>query len=88
MNKPIKKWRSGAIEGCIWINNKTLDSGSEVEFKTATLTRNYKKKGEDTWRSESLNFRRSDIPKIQSILHNLQQELFLDGGKTEGESDE
>ncbi|MDP4012658.1 MAG: hypothetical protein Q8R00_03590 [Candidatus Nanoarchaeia archaeon] len=77
MNKPIKKWRSGAIEGCIWANARTLDNGTEVEFKTATLTRSYKKKGDDVWRSETFNFRRSDIPKIQAILHNLQQELFL-----------
>lgn len=76
-NKPIKKWKAGAIEGCIWKNVKVLDNGQELEFKTATLTRNYRKKGEDVWRSEVFNFRRSDLPKLQVILHNIQQELFL-----------
>ena len=84
-NRPINKWRSGAIEGCIWSNKRKLDNGEEVEFKTATLTRNYKKKGETVWRSEVFNFRRSDIPKIQTILHNIQQELFLSIYKREEE---
>ena len=87
VNRPINKWRSGAIEGCIWSNKKTLDNGGEVEFKTATLTRNFKKTGDDVWRSEVFNFRRSDIPKIQAILHNIQQELFLSVSKEENEEE-
>lgn len=80
-NKPIKKWRSGNIEACIWLNKKKLDDGSEVEFKTATLSRSFKRKDEQVWRSEVINFRRSDIPRIQTVLHNLQQELFLSEDK-------
>lgn len=76
-NRPIKKWRSGAIEGCIWVNKKKLDDGSEVEFKTISLSRNFKKKDENIWRSEVINFRKSDLPKLQAVLHNLQQEIFL-----------
>lgn len=87
-NRPIKKWRSGSIEGCIWLNKKKLDDGSEVEFKTVSLSRNFKKRDDDIWRSEVINFRRSDIPKIQTVLHNLQQELFLTEEKETEEDEE
>ena len=81
VSKPIKKWKSGSIEGCIWSNKKKLDNGEEVEFKTATLSRSFMKKGENIWRNEVLNFKRSEIPKIQTVLHNVQQELFLNPDK-------
>ena len=84
-NKPIKKWKSGNIEACIWLNKKKLDDGSEVEFKTASLSRNFKKKSENIWRSEAINFRRGDLAKIQTVLHNLQQELFLTTDKSDVE---
>lgn len=86
-NKPIKKWRSGPIEGCIWLNKRKLEDGTEVEFKTVSLSRSFKKKSEDIWRSEVINFRRSDLPKIQTVLHNLQQELFLTVDKSEEEEE-
>jgi len=51
-------------------------NGTKVEFKTASIRRSWKKEG-DVWRDETLNFRRQDIPKIFSILHEMQKELFL-----------
>jgi hypothetical protein len=86
-NRPIKKWRSGSIEGCIWLNKKKLDDGSEVEFKTISLSRSFKKKDDDIWRSEIINCRKGDIPKIQVVLHNLQQELFLTEEKEKEEEE-
>jgi len=74
-NLPIKKWRSGNISGVIWNNEKEVN-GTVVGFKTASLRRSWKKEG-DVWRDESLNFRRQDLPKIISILHEMQRELFL-----------
>ena len=75
-NRPIKKWRSGAIEGCIWSNKREIN-GNEVEFKTVSISRSYKKKGEDIWRSDLLNLRRGDIPKVMVILQKLQEDLLL-----------
>jgi len=75
-NRPIKKWRSGAIEGCIWSNKRDVD-GNEVEFKTISVSRSYKKKGEDIWRSDLLNLRKGDIPKVMVILQKIQEELLL-----------
>lgn len=75
-NRPIKKWRSGAIEGCIWSNKREVN-GNEVEFKTVSISRSYKKKDEDIWRSDLLNLRRMDIPKVMIILQKVQEELLL-----------
>lgn len=74
-NLPIKKWRSGNISGAIW-NNEREVNGTTVSFKTASLRRSWKKEG-DVWRDEVLNFRRQDVPKISSILNEIQKELFL-----------
>lgn len=80
-NLPIKKWRSGNISGAIWNNEKDINE-AKVSFKTASIRRSWKKEG-DVWRDEVLNFRRSDVPKLMSILNEIQKELFLseDGGE-------
>ena len=74
-NQPIRKWKSGNISGAIWENERDVN-GAKVSFKTASLRRSWKKEG-DVWRDETLNFRRQDIPKIASILSEMQRELFL-----------
>ena len=85
VNRPIKKFRSGNIEGAIWLNEKESD-GIKTEFKTASITRNWKRKEEDTWRNDVLNLRRMDIPKVMVILQKLQEELYLStDAKDEGE---
>ncbi len=76
MVKPINKWKSGNISGAIWANEREVN-GAKVSFKTASLRRSWKKEGDDTWRDETINFRRADLPKFISILHEMQKELFL-----------
>jgi hypothetical protein len=85
-NLPIKKWRSGNIEGVIWSNKRSIERDGvteEVDFKTFTLRRSWKEKDSDTWRDEKLNLRRQDVPKIIAILNKIQEELFLSGGQNE-----
>lgn len=84
-NQPIKSWRSGNIQGAIWFNEREVN-GAVVGFKTATIRRSWKKEG-DVWRDEVLNFRRQDIPKIQTILAEMQKELYLAEAE-EGEDNE
>jgi hypothetical protein len=74
-NKPINKWKSGNISGAIWSNEREVN-GAKVEFKTASIRRSWKKEG-DVWRDETINFRKQDLPKFMSILHEIQRELFL-----------
>ena len=74
-NRPINSWKSGSISGAIWANEREVN-GTKVEFKTASIKRSWKKEG-DVWRDETINFRRQDIPRLISILHEMQRELFL-----------
>src|SRR3989344_9314125 len=81
-NLPIKKYRSGNIQGAIWFNEKDKGDGVKVGFKTATIRRSWRKEG-DVWREEVINLRRQDIPKIMTILHEIQKELYLTDEKGE-----
>jgi hypothetical protein len=88
MTKPIKKWRISNMEICVWDNKKKFNEG-EVSFKTVTLTRSYKKKDEDVWRSEIINnIRRNDISKIQVLLNKVQDYLYFEALEHEKEEEE
>ncbi|MEK6834652.1 MAG: hypothetical protein AABX61_00115 [Nanoarchaeota archaeon] len=83
-NRPIKKFRSGNIEAAIWSNEKDFNGGL-VEFKTISLNRSYKKKGEEIWRNEIINLRRGDIPRILLVLQKAQEDLLLNQEQAEEE---
>lgn len=85
-NRPVKKYRSGNFSGAIWLNEKEHE-GAIVGFKSLTLTRSWKDKTQNVWRNEHINFRKSDIPKIQAIIGKLHEEIFL-ADEEEGEKDE
>lgn len=87
-NRPTKKWRSGSVEAAIWNNEREIN-GNIVGFKTISLSRSFKKKDENIWRSEQLNLRRNDIPKILLVLQKAQEELLLNQeDKGEGDDNE
>ncbi len=75
-NLPIRKFRSGNIEASVWLNKREVD-GSLVEFKTVSLSRRYKKTGEDIWRNDHLNLRRNDLQKAILVLQKAQEDLLL-----------
>ena len=79
-DRPIKKWKVGNWEVAVWSNKRKVNNTEEVEFKTATLSRSYMKKDENIWRSEIINFRRSDIIKMQALLDRTRDFLFLTEG--------
>ena len=87
VNRPIKKYRSGNIEAAIWSNEKEFNGGL-VEFKTISLSRSYKKKGEEIWRSDQINLRRNDIQKCILVLQKAQEELLLNQEQKEEEEGE
>ena len=77
-NQPIKKFRISNWEGVVWDNKKEMN-GTEIQFKTVTVSRSYKKKDENIWRNEVINnIRLNDIPKMQSILGKLQDYLYFE----------
>ena len=87
-NRPIKKWRSGNLEVAIWLNER-ISGDQKVEFKTASLTRSWKKKDENKWRSDVMNLRRTDIPKVILLLQKAQEDLYLtEDGKEDREEEE
>ena len=86
-NRPIKKWRSGNLEVAIWLNER-INNDTKVEFKTLSLTRNWKKKDDDVWRSDVMNLRRMDIPRVMVLLQKAQEELFLTSQEHENEKGE
>ncbi len=75
--RPIKKWRSGNVEVAIWLNKRDLQDGTEVEFKTVSLSRSYRKRDEGVWRSDVINLRRNDLQKVILVLEKAQEDLLL-----------
>ncbi len=87
-NQPIKKWRVSNMEVCIWDNKKQIENG-EVNYKTVTISRSFKKKNEDIWRNEVINnVRRSDIPKLITMLDKAQDFLYFEVQDFEKEKEE
>ena len=87
-NLPIKKFRSGNIEAAIWSNEKKFNNGL-VEFKTVSLSRSYKKKDENMWRSDQISsLRRNDLQKVIIVLQKAQEELLLNEGKGDENEEE
>jgi len=86
-HKPIKKWRSGNIEAAVWLNENERN-GTKVQFKTVSLSRSWKKKDEDIWRSDVINLRRMDIPKALVLLQKVQEELYLSPEQDKEEEEE
>ena len=80
-NLPVKKFRIGNIDSAIWENKKNLN-GNEVVFRTVSISRSFKKKDEDMWRSEVINnIRRNDISKIMAVLRKVEDYLYFEAGK-------
>ncbi len=75
-NLPIKKYRAGNFELVVWKNDKEIN-GEVVSFKTLSLSRSYKKKEEDIWRSEVINLRRQDLHKVMTLLNEASRHLWL-----------
>jgi len=84
--KPIKKWKAGSIEAAIFENEREVN-GNLVNFKTISLSRSFRKKGEEIWRNEVIHLRRMDIQKVILVLQKAQEELLLSHPEKEEEED-
>jgi len=74
MNKPLQKFRAGAVQASVW-SNETTKNGTPTEYKTVTFERRYKDK-EGNWQSaSSLHVR--DIPNVMVVLGKAYEELVL-----------
>ena len=86
--RPYRDWKAGNLQVAVWKNKKDMQDGSEVEFKTVSLTRSYKRTGEDLWRHDVLNLRRNDLQKAILLLRKAQEDMLLsDSSRDEGEAE-
>ncbi len=76
-NRPIKKFRAGGIEAAIWSNKKVKNDKEEIEFKTVSISRSWKKA--DQWHSSVVHLRRNDLQKAILVLQKAQESLLLEG---------
>ena len=74
-NMPEKKFRAGAVSATIWKNTAENKEGSEVEYKTISIERNYTDK-EGKWQSTN-SFRINDLPKAKVVLEKAYEYLVL-----------
>jgi len=83
-NKPIKTYRSGNIQGALWLNEHEKN-GQLIGYKSVSIRRSWKDNEKNIWRDETLNLRKQDLPKIILILQKLQEDVLL---ASEEEGDE
>ncbi len=76
-NLPIKKFKAGNIEAAIWENKRSDKDGNEVEFKTVSLTKTWKKSEDDVWRNDVIHLKGNEIQKAILVLQKAQEELLL-----------
>ena len=74
-NLPEKKFRAGAISATIWKNKAENKEGSEVEYKTISIERNYTDK-DGKWQSTN-SFRVNDLPRASVVLKKAYEYLVL-----------
>ena len=79
-HRPVSKYKAGNIESAIF-NNEREHNGVVMGFKTISLSRSFKKTGEEIWRNEVIHLRRNDIQKVILVLQKTQEELLLNEGK-------
>ncbi len=84
-NRPVKKYRIGSLSGVLWKNEKDMGDKGIISFLTANLKRSWKDKNTGDWRSETLNLRKSDIPKAVILLNKLLEEMYLNDMEDENE---
>ena len=84
-NQPIKKFRISNWEGVVWENKKVIEGG-EIDYKTATISRSYKKRDENIWRNEVINnIRLNDLSKLRAIVSKLQDFLYFEAREQDKE---
>ena len=77
MPKPIKTYKSGNLEGSIWVNEKDLQEGGVVEFKTVSLRKSWRD-NKNVLREQRMSLRKTDVDKLIVVLKKFQEDLHLE----------
>ena len=75
MEKPEKKFSTGAISVAIWKNQAKSKEGQDGEYYTVSLQRSYKDKN-DKWQTTS-SLRVNDLPKASLVINKAFEYLVL-----------
>ena len=73
-NKPEKKFQAGTVSITVW-KNSTLKDGKQVEYRTISLGRSYKKNG--AWQNSTASMRVNDLPKLSAMIDEAYKYLIL-----------
>jgi hypothetical protein len=73
--RPVKSFRSGAINVSIWENETINAEGVPTSYKTVSFDRRYKDKNGE-WKSTN-SLRANDLPKAVLILQKAYEYLVL-----------
>jgi hypothetical protein len=74
----VKKFSTGAISACIWINESLNQNGEIVEYKTISFDKRYLDKNTNEWKSTN-TLRVQDLPKAALVLSKAYEYLSLKG---------
>jgi hypothetical protein len=72
VNRPLKKFRAGAICATVWSNHAKEGEG---EYMTVSFERGYKDK-EGVWKSTS-SLRANDLPRAALVLQKAYEFIAL-----------
>lgn len=76
VNRPEKKFSTGAISAAVWRNNGVQD-GQVTEFHSVTLQRSFKDKAGKWQTTQSL--RLNDLPKVALVIQEAYKYLVMKG---------
>jgi hypothetical protein len=80
-SKPLKSFKSGALQVAIWENENLGADGQPQLFRTVSFDRRYKDKNGE-WKSSN-NLRVNDLPKAALMLQKAYEYLILTGEDNE-----
>jgi len=80
-NKPLTKFKAGAISATIWDNQNKNNKGELISYKSVSFDRNYRDANGEWQRTNSL--RMQDLPKAVLVLNKAFEFLALNSAEIE-----
>ncbi len=77
MPAPLKTYKSGNFDVSLWKNEKDMNEGGIVAFKTLNLRKTWRDRN-NTSRQQSLSLRVQDIEKVMVLLRKIQGDILLE----------
>jgi hypothetical protein len=80
--KPISKFRAGALSSSVWENTGKKEDGTEFQFHTIQLQRSFKDEGnpkadKNGWVNETMNLRKNDVANLVIVVKKAHQNIVL-----------